>query len=104
MSMRKVLGVQNRVTKQNQFVFLRMFKGTEQRAIQNNLNASEIATGFIPHIHYTNLMSGLAPNLKKVLVRKIAGRVFIEGKDEQIKAVKAKFTEAYLTKTLKKSI
>lgn len=102
MTMRKVLGVANRVTKQNQFVFLRLFTGMEQRAIQNNLNASEIATGFVPHIHYSNLMTGLAPCLKDILVRKIAGKVFIEGKDEAVKKVKEQFTEAYLTKTLKK--
>nr|DAO85738.1 MAG TPA: portal protein [Caudoviricetes sp.] len=103
LTLRKVLGVSNRVTKQNQFVFLRLFSNTEQRAILNNLNASEIATGFVPHIHYSNLMTGLAPNLVKILVRKIAGRVFIEGDDEETKQVKLQFSEAYLTKVLKKA-
>ncbi len=101
LTMRKVIGIQNRVTKQNQQTFLRMFTGSEQMAIQNNLNASEIATGFIPHVHYSNLMSGLAPKLKSILVRKIAGKVFLEGEDAAVDGVKKQFTEAYLTKKLK---
>lgn len=103
MSLRQFLAMPNRVTKQDQSHFLRLFAGNEQRAIRNNLNAAELASGFIPQIHYSNVITGIAPILKNRLVSKIAGRVFIEGNDESLKQVKEKFKESYLTKVLKKA-
>ena len=102
-SMRQTLSMPNRVTKQDQSHFLRLFTGNEQRALRNNLNAAEIATGYIPYVHCSNLITGVAPNLKNRLVSKIAGRVFIEGEDEKLKEIKTKFKESYLTKVLKKA-
>ena len=101
-SMRHTLSIPNRITKQDQSHFLRLFTGNEQRALRNNLNAAEIGTGYLPYVHCSNLISGVAPKLKSILVSKIAGRVFIEGKDEKVKEIKTKFKESYLTKVLKK--
>lgn len=102
-SLRQTLAIPNRITKQDQSHFLKLFSGNEQRAIRNNLNAAEIATGYLPYVHHSNLITGVAPILKNRLVSKIAGRVFIEGEDSKVVEIKTKFKESYLTKVLKKA-
>ena len=100
-TLRLLVSQRNRVTKSVEYDYLRLHNADDQLAILNNYNAFEIATGFSQAIHYTNLMTGTAPRLKNILRDKICSRVMIEGEDTSIGKLKAKYSEARLTKDLK---
>ena len=102
-TLRLLVSQRNRVTKSVEFNYLRLQNADEQLAILNNYNAFEIATGFSQQIHYANLMTGTAPRLKNILRDKICSRVMIEGDDNSIGKLKEKYSEARLTKDLKKA-
>lgn len=100
-SLRLMIGNQNRVTKAVEYNYLRLQSIDERMAVLNNYNAFEIATGFTQALHYSNLMTGTAPRLKKILRDKICSRVMITGDDASVNAIKNKYNEARLTKDLK---
>lgn len=102
-TLRNFVGQRNRVTKSVEYSYLRLQNPTQQLAILNNYNAYEIATGFSQAVHYTNLMTGTAPRLKDILRDKICSRVMIEGDDTSLGLVKTAYSEARLTKDLKKA-
>jgi hypothetical protein len=102
-TLRLLVGQRNRVTKSVEYNYLRLQNANQQLAVLNNYNAYEIATGFSQEIHYTNLMTGTAPRLKDILRDKICSRVMIEGDDASIGLVKQTYSEARLTKDLKKA-
>lgn len=102
-TLRLLVSQRNRVTKSVEYDYLRLQNADEQLAILNNYNAFEIATGFSQQIHYANLMTGTAPRLKNILRDKICSRVMVEGDDNSIGKLKEKYSEARLTKDLKKA-
>ena len=102
-TLRLLVGQRNRVTKSVEYNYLRLQNADEQLAILNNYNAFEIATGFSQQVHYTNLMTGTAPRLKNILRDKICSRVMIEGEDESLGKLKEAYSEARLTRDLKKA-
>ena len=102
-TLRLLVGQRNRVTKSVEYNYLRLQPPQEQLAVLNNYNAYEIATGFSQAVHYTNLMTGTAPRLKNILRNKICSRVMVEGDDSTLALFKAKYSEARLTKDLKKA-
>lgn len=102
-TLRLLVGQRNRVTKSVEYNYLRLQSPQEQLAVLNNYNAYEIATGFSQAVHYTNLMTGTAPRLKNILRNKICSRVMVEGDDSTLALIKAKYSEARLTKDLKKA-
>lgn len=102
-TLRLLVGQRNRVTKSVEYNYLRLQNADDQLAILNNYNAYEIATGFSQAIHYTNLMTGTAPRLKNILRDKICSRVMVEGEDASISKLKEVYSEARLTKDLKKA-
>lgn len=102
-TLRLLVGNRNRVTKSVEFDYLRLHNPDEQLAVLNNYNAFEIATGFSQEIHYSNLMTGTAPRLKSILRDKICSRVMVEGDDNTLGLIKTKYSEARLTKDLKKA-
>ena len=56
-TLRQYVGMANRVTKEIQRYYLRLFEGNTQQALRNNYNAQQIACGFDMSIHFQNLMS-----------------------------------------------
>jgi hypothetical protein len=102
-TLRLLVGQRNRVTKSVEYNYLRLQNANQQLAVLNNYNAYEIATGFSQAIHYSNLMTGTAPRLKDILRDKICSRVIVEGDDSSIALLKNKYSEARLTKDLKKA-
>jgi hypothetical protein len=102
-TLRLLVGQRNRVTKSVEYDYLRLQNADEQLAILNNYNAYEIATGFSQAIHYSNLMTGTAPRLKNILRDKICSRVMVEGDDNDLALLKNNYSEARLTKDLKKA-
>jgi hypothetical protein len=102
-TLRLLVGQRNRVTKSVEYNYLRLQNANQQLAVLNNYNAYEIATGFSQAIHYSNLMTGTAPRLKDILRDKICSRVMVEGDDDSLALLKNKYSEARLTKDLKKA-
>lgn len=102
-TLRLLVGQRNRVTKSVEYDYLRLQNADEQLALLNNYNAFEIASGFSQAVHYSNLMTGTAPRLKNILRDKICSRVMVEGDDTTLGLLKAKYSEARLTKDLKKA-
>lgn len=102
-SLRLMVGQRNRVTKATEFNYLRLQNADEQLALLNNYNAFDIATGFSQQIHYKNLMTGTAPRLKDILRDKICSRCMVEGDDATLGLLKTSYSEARLTKDLKKA-
>lgn len=102
-TLRNLVGQRNRVTKSVEFSYLRLQNANQQLAVLNNYNAYEIATGFSQQVHYTNLMTGTAPRLKDILRDKICSRVMLEGDDDSLGLLKTSYSEARLTKDLKKA-
>lgn len=102
-TLRLLVGQRNRVTKSVEYNYLRLHNANQQLAVLNNYNAYEIATGFSQAIHYSNLMTGTAPRLKDILRDKICSRMMVEGDDDSLALLKNNYSEARLTKDLKKA-
>lgn len=102
-TLRQYVGMANRVTKEIQRYYLRLFEGNTQQALRNNYNAQQIACGFDMSIHFQNLMSGLGPQLTNRLVRKIVGTVYVEGPNGTENPIEEKLSNAYLSNVLKQA-
>ena len=98
---RRWLQTPNRVSAYRSFDFLRIFDGFDLMAILNNRYASEIASGYT-NANVSNLMSGVAPRMQKILVSKIVNKVDYIG-FEDCKTLKTMLDKEYLTIKLKKS-
>ena len=102
-TLRTYIAMPNRVTKHDQKDYLKLSSDIELAALNNNLKASEVATGFINGVHFQNVMSGLAPTLLDRLVDKITSKVYIEEAEENNNQLKEKFSNNKLNVILKKS-
>lgn len=102
-TLRTYLAMPNRVTKHDQRDYLKLSSDIELAALNNNLNATEVSTGFINAIHFQNIMSGLAPTLLDRLVNKITSKVYIEEAEENNDQLKEKFSNCKLNVILKKA-
>lgn len=102
-TMRLLIGQRNRVTKSTEYNYLRLQNPDEQLALLNNYNAYDIASGFSPEVHYSNIMTGTAPRLATILRNKICSRVMVEGDDATLNLLKTAYNETRLTKDLKKA-
>lgn len=102
-TLRAYVGATNRITKHDQKSYLRLATGEELNALENNLKASEMATGFT-YLNYSNLMGGLAPALLQKLVEKITSKVYIEESEEnESNPLKNKFSNFELSNILEQT-